>query len=117
MSQEPCNACPWKRGAAKNWLGGKLDAVDWLAVAHSDDTIECHKREGGNHCIGAAIYRANVCKLPAPPNPKAEVDRELVFSNPTEFHEHHTDDPLPPDWVTRRFSEEFHAKMREDEDE
>ena len=108
---QPCGACPWRREAARNWLGGTLDAVDWLSIAHSDDTVECHKRQGGCHCIGAAIYRANVCKMARPPNPLAEPDIEKIFASPLELHRHHTGEELPTNWVMRRYDPAFLSKL------
>jgi hypothetical protein len=102
LNAPPCNDCPWRRNAAPGWLG-TLDAAEWAAIAHSDDTAECHTRLNDEHCAGLAIYRANVCKMARGDNPKAEPDREAVFSSPMEFHEYHTGEPLPADWVTRRF--------------
>ena len=114
---EPCASCPWRRESAKGWLGSDFDAVDWLAVAHSDDTVECHRREGGNPCIGIAVYRANVCKLTRPPNPEAKPDRAAIFAGPTEFHQHHTGTELQPTWVARRYDPAFLARLDKKEDE
>lgn len=101
---KPCNDCPWRRKSAQGWLGDEMDAADWVGTAHSNATVECHKRLGDAHCVGLAIYRANVCKLPLPPNPVMPPDRELVFASPMEFHEHHTrGEKLPADWITRQF--------------
>ena len=99
-----CDDCPWRRNAAPGWLGSDQDAVDWLATAHSDDTVECHKR-GGCHCVGIAVYRKNVAKLARFPNPEdIEADREAVFAGPAEFHEYHTHgEELPSDWTIRRY--------------
>jgi hypothetical protein len=99
-----CNDCPWRRSSSPGWLGSEMDAVDWLGAAHADDTVECHTR-GGCHCIGAATYRENVCKLARAPNPRdIEVDRAAVFAGPQEFHQHHTSgEELPGDWALRRY--------------
>jgi hypothetical protein len=93
----PCNECPWRRNAARGYLG-PFTAEEWLLLAHSDEAIACHltiEEEGsweGNtkQCRGAAICRANMAKTPRDPEvitgPK---DRELVFGTPMEFREHH----------------------------
>lgn len=66
-------------------------------AAHSEEPIACHKTiqvndewEGARQCRGAAIYRANVCKLPRSDEVVVgPVDRESVFATPSQFIEHH----------------------------
>jgi len=69
---DPCLACPWRRNSAPGWLGGEITAAEWAAAAHAEDIIECHKRKDGSHCVGAAVYRSNVCKVARPPNIRAD---------------------------------------------
>src|ERR1035437_695376 len=62
----PCVDCPWSKESLPGWLGSN-SIGEWLAAAHGDGTIECHtkkKKRGAWQCAGAAIYRANVAKLP-----------------------------------------------------
>lgn len=92
----PCNDCPWRRVSCAGWLG-PFDAEEWIALAHSDEPIACHETiveddvwDGAKQCMGAAIYRANIAKLPR--NREVIVgkaDREHVFSGPREFIDHH----------------------------
>lgn len=92
----PCNECPWRRVAARGWLG-PMTADEWLEAVHGETPIACHKTisgdgwEGASQCRGAASFRANVCK--APRNDSVAVgpaDRDGVFATSAEFKEHHT---------------------------
>lgn len=98
---KPCDDCPWRRNAAKGWLG-PLSAQDWVALAHSDEKVACHQTieiedewtAGTKQCRGIAIYRANIAKSPRDRTVVVgPVDRDRVFSNPMEFKTHH-DAPL-----------------------
>lgn len=93
---KPCADCPWARKALPGWLG-PCTADEWVQIAHADVTVDCHtcaSPDGGSHqCAGVAIYRANVCKLAYAPQLKLSPDRELVFSSPMEFKQHHTRKP------------------------
>lgn len=93
--KKACEDCPWARHSLRGWLGS-LTAEEWIALAHSDGTAECHAHTGVD-CAGLAIYRANVLKRPRDPNafvlPK---DKETVFATPDEFNEHHTKAPEKP---------------------
>lgn len=84
----PCSDCPWSRDALPEWLGGNT-AKEWLQFAHGEVRIPCHVLAGAE-CAGAAIYRANVGKLPrdrALMRPRA--DTAAVFATPLEFLAHH----------------------------
>lgn len=87
---KPCSDCPWRRDSIKGWLGG-MTPEEWLDAIHGmgDTFIDCHTINGPQ-CAGAAIYRANISKLPRNPMilqlPK---DKESVFSTPMEFLKHH----------------------------
>lgn len=83
----PCSDCPWRRDSLNGWLGSETPE-QWVRIAHSDNVVECHTLLGAQ-CAGIAVYRRNVAKLPYPPNIRLEADRENVFSNPSEFIEHH----------------------------
>jgi len=83
----PCRECPWRRSAAPGWLGSETVAY-WLRAAHSDCVMMCHIRAG--QCTGAAIYRANVAKLPRDPKClRMPRDTETVFAGPVEFQTYH----------------------------
>lgn len=99
----PCGDCPFARTALAGWLADSTPAA-WLAMAHGETRMECHTQtrvDGGVHCAGAAIYRANVCKLPRHPDAAYPLpaDRALVFATPHEFVAHHTEGAV--DRVTR----------------
>lgn len=86
----PCHDCPWRRNALAGWLG-PYTAGQWVRLAHGDGIIECHTRKqphdnGGWHCAGAAIYRANVCKRAEFVLP-ADIKRVFSFG---EFETYHT---------------------------
>jgi|SRR5208337_961993 len=84
----PCTDCPFARTALPGWLGPYKREI-WVQLLHGDERIDCHAIKGPQ-CVGAAIYRANVCKLPRDKsllllNP----NRTLVFAGPGEFLRHH----------------------------
>jgi hypothetical protein len=86
--QRPCSDCPWRRDSLAGWLG-VMSPREWLSAAHGDGTIECHVHPGAQ-CAGAAIYRANVAKLPRLLSAlRLPADRRRVFGAPAEFLEHH----------------------------
>jgi hypothetical protein len=88
---KPCTDCPWARTALPGWLGGST-AEEWVQCAHADGTIACHVHEGAQ-CAGAAIYRANMVKLPRDPDAlRLPANRALVFATPDEFRNHHKED-------------------------
>lgn len=77
---------------------GPLAADEWSKAVHSEAAIACHKTitnqewddPGMRQCAGAAIYRANVAKLPINPSiARGKPDHERVFSFDSEFIEHH----------------------------
>lgn len=99
----PCFDCPWRRNAAKGWLG-PFTAEEWLATAHSDEPIACHitlnedaeseaeawSAQGVLQCAGSAIYRSNVHKSPRNPEVATlPADLETVFGM-GEFVPYHT---------------------------
>lgn len=97
-TSRPCNDCPWRREAAPGWLGPH-DAKTWVQMAHGETAIACHLTitdeswddPGMRQCKGAAIYRANVGKLPRSHEvTRASADREKIFSSPMQFTDHHT---------------------------
>jgi hypothetical protein len=84
----PCRDCPWSRDAVPGWLGGVAGRT-WVAEAHGDAAIDCHTRRGAQ-CAGAAIYRANVCKVSRDPAVlRLPRDRDAAFDHPEAFLEHH----------------------------
>ncbi len=92
---KPCSDCPWRRTSLNGWLGGSTIG-DWIQVAHSDRRIACHVIEN-QQCAGAAIYRANVGKLPRGRTIIVlKKDMNAVFATPAEFAEHHNN---PPDII------------------
>lgn len=84
----PCSDCPFARNALAGWLGN-LSIEDWIQAVHGEALIDCHTLIGPQ-CAGAAIYRANVCKLPHDSRIlRLRPSRELVFASPMEFRKHH----------------------------
>lgn len=101
VREKPCFDCPWRRNAAKGWLG-PFSAEQWEELAHSDVAIACHITIPENsafgdwdnddllQCAGAAIYRSNIAKSPRNPEVATlPADRETVFGF-GEFVEYHT---------------------------
>lgn len=83
----------------KGWLGG-ADVDDWVQAAQGEEEMACHAitiqspLDNGDvkpvQCAGAAIYRANICKLLQDPKAfQLEANEDLVFASPVEFVEHH----------------------------
>lgn len=99
-TSRPCNECPWRTNALRGWLGPH-DAEEWAALIHSDEAIACHKTipedsedpwedPAIRQCAGAAIMRANLCKLPRDPEVAVgEVDRDAVFGHTMVFIDYH----------------------------
>jgi hypothetical protein len=95
---KPCPECPWRRIAAKGWLG-PYTAEEWNTLALSDTAIACHLtiEEDDNwdshnvrQCAGVAIFRSNIGKLPRDPQVLTlPADRDTVFGY-GEFVDHHT---------------------------
>lgn len=86
----PCSDCPWARKSLAGWLGANT-VDEWLAAAHGDARIDCHTISN-QQCAGAAIYRANVCKLVVDPTIlRLPADTMRVFSF-REFRTHHERD-------------------------
>jgi hypothetical protein len=103
VTERICAECPWARDSAPGWLG-PLTADEWLTLVHGEQPIACHTTivdadENGEgdwsdprmrQCRGAAIYRANVGKMPRRPDvARLPADTERVFGW-HEFKEHHT---------------------------
>ena len=87
----PCSDCPFRRDSLPGWLGGS-DATTFVRAAHSDARMDCHVLLGAQ-CVGAAVYRANVCKSSRDPHTlTATRDRARVFASPAEFLAHHDDE-------------------------
>lgn len=85
----PCAVCPVRRDS----LPFRDDdaAADLVAELHSDALVFCAS-ERGNQCAGAAIYRANVCKLPRDRQAlRLPVDRDKVFDSSSLLICHHRD--------------------------
>jgi hypothetical protein len=84
----PCADCPFARTAIPGWLGD-VTIEDFLLAAHGESRLDCHTLIGPQ-CAGAAIYRANVCKLPRDKSFLVlEPNDDLVFSSAEQFREHH----------------------------
>ena len=85
---EPCSDCPFARKSLRGWLG-RMSAEDWIQAVHGEALIDCHT-VSNQQCAGAAIYRANVCKIPwreeALRLPKNKIS---VFASIREFLDHH----------------------------
>lgn len=85
--KSPCSDCPFARASLRGWLGSSTMG-EWIAAVHGEALIECHTTD--KQCAGAAIYRANVCKLPRDLDLlRLPADKVTVFANPKEFRSHH----------------------------
>jgi hypothetical protein len=85
---KPCPDCPFARKALRGWLGGD-SSQEWISNVRTDDIMPCHVFKN-QQCAGASIYRRHIAKSSR--NPKALVlpaNHELVFSDDSEFTEHH----------------------------
>ncbi len=87
--KKPCSDCPFRRDALPGWLGGDTPEY-YTRLAQSDLLIHCHTKLGPQ-CAGAAIYRANIGKVPRDRKVlRLLPDKMTVFSWPTEFINHHS---------------------------
>jgi len=91
----PCSECPWRRVAPAGWLGPET-AEGWINIVLGDGLIACHMTIPGHdladmtQCAGAAIFRANVAKIPrSSAVHKLPKNRDEVFATPAEFRQHH----------------------------
>jgi hypothetical protein len=86
--ERPCSDCPWARASLAGWLGGNT-VEEWLGFARGEGAIPCHVLDGAE-CAGAAIFRANISKLPRNRAVlRLPADPQAVFANPMEFLAHH----------------------------
>lgn len=84
----PCSDCPFARKSLPRWLG-RMTAEDWVLAAHGEVWIDCHTVSNWQ-CAGAAIYRANVCKVSRDAKQlRLPRNRTSVFASPLEFLAHH----------------------------
>lgn len=106
---KPCKGCPWRKDSLRGWLGSSTP-VEFLQTSEAEHRMPCHNTVNyerddweeqasmAPQCAGRAVHFANRCKKPR--NPELLVsdstDRELVFSNPQDFIDHHTNDPKVP---------------------
>lgn len=85
---KPCSDCPWRRDAVPGWLGNQTPE-EWQARIHGESELRCHT-VSNQQCAGAAIMRANVCKLTR--NRAAlrlAADPVVVFTTTQEFVAYH----------------------------
>lgn len=87
---KPCSDCPWRRAALPGWLGS-LTAEEWLSAVHGEAQIDCHV-QFDRQCAGAAIYRANVSKVPRDRTLLVLSPDRSVFGSRTEFLKYHSKD-------------------------
>jgi len=88
----PCSDCPWRRDALEGWLGS-MTARDWIDVALSEATADCHAHTGEIACAGLAIFRSNIAKRLRDPDAfRVDADRRAVFATPLEFLAYHGGD-------------------------
>lgn len=111
MSQhkKPCKGCPWTKSSLRGWLG-ESTPVEFVQTSEAEHRMPCHntvdyerddwrrQADKAPQCAGRAIHFANRCKLPRDPGLLVikETDRENVFSNPQDFIDHHTLEPVVP---------------------
>lgn len=83
----PCSECPWRRKSVSGWLG-PYTPEEWLAHAHGETVISCHKHRS-QQCAGAAIFRANVFKETRHQEALRLPRDKAVFCSNEEFTLHH----------------------------
>lgn len=62
--KEPCNACPFRKNSAANYLGGRWTAIELHNFVMSEGNFACHKtiQTDGvedtktEHCVGSILY-------------------------------------------------------------
>jgi len=89
---KPCSDCPWRRDSLPGWLGDRAPER-WMQSVLGDAPIYCHVLLP-HQCMGAATFRANICKIPRDRTAIAALpDRSKVFGMPAEFLKHHKEKP------------------------
>lgn len=99
--KKPCKDCPFRRKSLPGWLGDN-DLEEFTLLSVSDEKMPCHLTPGdgaaldfemhpdASQCAGRGIFLSNMCKSPRDKSVLVlPSDRELVFSRPQEFVEHH----------------------------
>lgn len=101
---KPCNACPFRRKSAPGWLGPWRP--EEIIFALGREVFPCHKTiphgeeivlpedDRLQGCAGAAIFLNNKCERSRHPQnaehqAKVGMDKAKVFSNSSEFINHH----------------------------
>lgn len=110
IRKKPCNDCPFRRNAAKGWLGEASPRQFLLSTLH-EEHMPCHmdidysdkdwpetQEPDASFCAGALIFLNNQFKLPRD-RELADACREVsrsddVFARPQEFFEYHLNGPL-----------------------
>lgn len=102
--KRPCKECPFRRDAAKGWLGAYDGAQDFLDTHYRYDVPNpCHTTVDYNDpewksklgdaigCAGQQIFYENSLKKPRmwSLDPDIEADTHNVFQWPQEFLDHH----------------------------
>ena len=95
VTKSACNECPWRTKSLRGYIGPH-SAEKWIAIAHSDAPIACHKTikmdeelDGTKQCAGAARFRANVNKLPRNRSVAVGPEDETIFTSSEAFVNHH----------------------------
>lgn len=87
--KKPCADCPFARTALPGWLGNN-NLTTWVTMVHGEQFINCHCTTN-QQCAGAAIFRANVHKVPRYPELLVlPANTKLVFASTNEFVQHHS---------------------------
>jgi hypothetical protein len=83
---KPCLDCPFRRSSLRGYVPS---VKNWIKGVHGEAKFDCHV-VSNQQCAGAAIYRANVCKVPRRTDIlQLPEDHVLVFSSLIEFVAHH----------------------------
>jgi hypothetical protein len=86
--KKPCADCPFARTAIPGWLGANT-IQEWVDMIHGEAFIHCHCTKN-QQCAGAAIFRANLLKVPRHPiQLRLPEDTKLCFGTTEEFVTHH----------------------------
>lgn len=99
IHRTPCAECPWRKKAAKGWLGG-YTAESYADAVQANEVPACHLRDHGPEsddtafCVGALAVMSNQCvsawKIEGGDEAKKAIGKRLdCFAHAREFYKHH----------------------------
>lgn len=101
IHRQPCAECPWRKKAAKGWLGGHT-AESYADAVQANEVPACHLRDFGPDddrtafCAGSLAVMSNQCVSAWRSDGGDEAKKGVgkrpdCFAHVREFYKHHTE--------------------------